>query len=225
MKFYIDTADAGAVSSLLEIYPVQGVTTNPAIISRVKKPFETIVKELLAATSRSLPIFFQVVGLDSKTMLEEIDRLKVLIEDNLIVKIPVSIEGYKVMKILRGSGTIFTATAIHSPLQAILAAEYGAGFVAPYVSRMDSIQSDGTELVSQIVTELRTGGYQTEVIAASFRTPHQLNQMALVGAHAVTISPEMFGNIAAHPLTDSSVAMFSDCWASQYQGATSLLGL
>jgi len=225
MKFYADTADATAVTSLLNIYPIKGVTTNPAIISKIQKPFETVIKELLLATARSLPIFCQVVGLDSRTMLKEIDQLKGLVEENLIVKIPVSVEGFKVMKILSGGETTFTATAVHSPLQAILAAEYGAGFVAPYVSRMDSIQSDGTELVSQIVTELRMGGYQTEVIAASFRTPHQVNQMALAGAHAVTISPEMFGNIAGHPLTESSIAMFSDCWAAQYHGATSLLGL
>lgn len=225
MKFYIDTADAKSVTALLDTFPIRGVTTNPAIISKARKPFETIVSELLAATSKSLPLFFQVVGVDSTTMLKEIDRLCDLVGDTLIVKVPVSVEGYKTMKILGGRGTHFTATAIHAPLQAVLAAEYGAHFAAPYVSRMDSIQSDGAELVRDIVTELKIGGYPTEVIAASFRTPHQLNQMALAGAHAVTISPEMFDNIAAHPLTDASLAMFSACWASQYQGAASLLEL
>ena len=223
MKFFIDTADANVVRSLLDIFPIRGVTTNPAIISKVRKPFAEVVNELLTVTSKSLPIFFQVVGSDSMTMVKEADRLCELVGDNLIVKVPVSAEGFKTMKILCRRGTPFTATAIHAPLQAVLSAEYGARFVAPYVSRMDSIQSDGAELVAQIVTALSKGNYPTEVIAASFRTPHQINQMALAGAHAVTISPEMFGNIVAHPLTDSSVAMFSECWSSQYHGATSLL--
>ena len=223
MKFFIDTADASVIRSLLDTYPIQGVTTNPAIIAKVRKPFAEVVNELRLAVPKSLSIFFQVVGTDATTMVKEADRLSELVGENLIVKVPVSIEGYKTTKILSQRGTPFTATAIHAPLQAILAAEYGARFVAPYVSRMDSIQSDGAELVAQIVTALSKGNYPTEVIAASFRTPHQINQMALAGAHAVTISPDMFGCVASHPLTDSSVAMFSDCWSAQYQGATSLL--
>lgn len=223
MKFYLDTADASAVKALLNTYPIRGVTTNPAILSRIDKPLQVVVDELLEATSGVLPVFFQVVGNDAETMLREAEWLRKRIGESLILKIPASVEGYKVMRSVQGMDTPFTATAIHSPLQALLAAEYGARFVAPYVSRVDSVQADGAELVSQMVSELKLGGYTTEVIAASFRTPHQINQMALAGAHAVTIAPEMFGSISNHPLTDSSVAMFSDCWSARYQGATSLL--
>ncbi len=209
MKFFIDTADIQEIREALEMGMVDGVTTNPTLISKTGKPFEKVVEEILAAVPG--PVSLEVISEDAKGMVEEAKQLAKLGE-NVVIKIPMTIEGMKAVKQLTEMGIKTNVTLVFSPLQALLAAKAGATYVSPFVGRLDDISSDGMNLISQIVDIYTNYNFATEIIVASVRHPMHVLEAALLGADIATIPFKVIKQLAAHPLTDIGIERFKKDW-------------
>ncbi|MEW6520468.1 MAG: fructose-6-phosphate aldolase [Thermodesulfobacteriota bacterium] len=209
MKFFIDTANIEEIRKGVEMGMVDGVTTNPSLIARENKPFETILKEICAIVDG--PISAEVVSLDAKGMLEEGRQLASL-HKNIVIKVPMITEGLKAVKQFAAEGIKTNVTLVFSATQALLAAKAGATFVSPFVGRLDDISLTGMDLVSDIMTIYDNYGYQTEVIVASVRNPVHVLDAALIGADIATIPFNVIAQLARHPLTDSGMEKFLADW-------------
>ena len=164
MKFFIDTANIQEIKDGLALGMVDGVTTNPSLVAREKKGFDQVIKEILGVVDG--PVSLEVVSLDAKGMLKEGKKLAKL-GTQVVVKVPMTIEGLKATRILAGEGIRVNQTLIFSPLQALMAAKAGAAYVSPFVGRLDDVSHDGMEIVDQIMTIYHNYGFDTEVIVAS----------------------------------------------------------
>ncbi len=210
MKFFIDTADINEIKAALEMGMVDGVTTNPTLISKTGRPFLEVAKEILETVPG--PVSLEVVSLDTQGMVDEARQLAKLGE-NVVIKIPMTVEGLKAVKILSEDGIKTNVTLVFSPLQALLAAKAGATFVSPFVGRLDDIGHDGMELIAQIVQIYDNYGFDTEIIVASIRHPQHVLQAALLGADIATIPFKVINQLAKHPLTDVGIERFLEDWA------------
>jgi len=158
----------------------------------------------------------QVLGTTTADMIKDATRIREEVDGELFVKIPVSDAGYKAMQILKKEGYGVTATAIYTPQQALIAANCGADFTAPYVNRIDNISGMGVNVVSMITELFDLHGLDTKVLAASFKNVQQVHEVALTGAQSVTVGSEILWKLAEHPLTDMSVEQFTKDWENQY---------
>ena len=210
MKFFIDTADINEIKAAMEMGMVDGVTTNPTLISKTGKPFLEVAKEILETVPG--PVSLEVVSLDTQGMVDEARQLAKL-GDNVVIKIPMTTEGLRAVKILSEEGIKTNVTLVFSPLQALLAAKAGATFVSPFVGRLDDIGHDGMELVAQIVQIYDNYGFDTEIIVASIRHPQHVLQAAIMGADIATIPFKVIKQLAKHPLTDVGIERFLEDWA------------
>jgi len=210
MKFFIDTADINEIKAAMEMGMVDGVTTNPTLISKTGRPFLEVAKEIVETVPG--PVSLEVVSLDTQGMVDEARRLSKL-GDNVVIKIPMTTEGLKAVKILSEEGIKTNVTLVFSPLQALLAAKAGATYVSPFVGRLDDIGHDGMELISQIVQIYDNYGFDTEIIVASVRHPQHVLQAALIGADIATIPFKVIKQLAKHPLTDVGLQRFLEDWA------------
>jgi transaldolase len=210
VKFFIDTADINEIKAALEMGMVDGVTTNPTLISKTGRGFMEVAKEIVETVPG--PVSLEVVSLDTQGMVDEARQLAKL-GDNVVIKIPMTTEGLKAVKILSSEGIKTNVTLVFSPLQALLAAKAGATFVSPFVGRLDDIGHDGMELISQTVQIYENYGFETEVIVASIRHPQHVLQAALIGAHIATIQFKVIKQLAKHPLTDIGIERFLEDWA------------
>ncbi len=210
MKFFIDTADIGEIKSAMEMGMVDGVTTNPTLISKTGRPFMEVAKEIVELVPG--PVSLEVVSLDTRGMVDEARKLAKLGE-NVVIKIPMTVEGLKAVKILSEEGIKTNVTLVFSPLQAILAAKAGATYVSPFVGRLDDIGHNGMKLVEQIVKIYKNYNFKTEVIVASIRHPQHVLQSALIGADIATIPYKVIKQLAKHPLTDVGLERFLEDWA------------
>ncbi|RUM91150.1 MAG: fructose-6-phosphate aldolase [Thermovibrio sp.] len=210
MKFFIDTADVNEIKSAMEMGLIDGVTTNPTLISRTGRPFLEVAKEILEIVPG--PVSLEVVSLDTQGMVDEARQLAKL-GDNVVIKIPMTTEGLKAVKILSSEGIKTNVTLVFSPLQALLAAKAGATYVSPFVGRLDDIGHDGMELISQVVQIYENYGFETEIIVASVRHPQHVLQAALIGADIATIPYKVIKQLAKHPLTDIGIERFLEDWA------------
>ena len=209
MKFFIDTANIQEIKDALALGMVDGVTTNPSLICKEKMCFEAVIKEILAIVEG--PVSLEVISLETEGMVEEGRKLAAL-GDNVVVKVPMTMEGLKATKILSTEGIAVNQTLIFSPLQALLAAKAGAAYVSPFVGRLDDIAHNGMELVEQILTILENYNWKTEVIVASIRHPRHVLDAALMGAHVATIPYKVITQLANHPLTDKGIEAFLADW-------------
>jgi len=209
MKFFIDTANIAEIKEGLDLGMVDGVTTNPSLIAKEKKSFESVVKEILKIVQG--PVSLEVVSMEAKEMFAEGKKLMRL-GDNVVIKVPLCTEGLKATKMFASEEINVNQTLIFSPLQALMAAKAGARYVSPFVGRLDDIAHDGMELTSQILTIFDNYGYDTEVIVASIRHPRHVLDAALMGADIATIPFKVIAQLAQHPLTDKGIAMFIDDW-------------
>ena len=210
MKFFIDTADINEIKAAMEMGMVDGVTTNPTLISRTGRPFLEVAKEIVETVPG--PVSLEVVSLDTQGMVDEARQLAKL-GDNVVIKIPMTTEGLRAVKILSEEGIKTNVTLVFSPLQALLAAKAGATFVSPFVGRLDDIGHDGMELVAQIVQIYDNYGFDTEIIVASIRHPQHVLQAAIMGADIATIPFKVIKQLAKHPLTDVGIERFLEDWA------------
>ena len=210
MKFFIDTADINEIKAAMEMGMVDGVTTNPTLISKTGRPFLEVAKEIIETVPG--PVSLEVVSLDTQGMVDEARQLAKF-GDNVVIKIPMTTEGLKAVKILSEEGIKTNVTLVFSPLQALLAAKAGATFVSPFVGRLDDIGHDGMELIAQIVQIYGNYGFDTEIIVASIRHPQHVLQAALLGADIATIPFKVIKQLAKHPLTDVGIERFLEDWA------------
>lgn len=209
MKFFIDTANIDEIKKGVEMGMVDGVTTNPSLIAKETMPFEEIVTEICRIVDG--PVNAEVVSLEAEGMLSEAKEL-VKISDNIVIKIPMIVEGLKAVKKLTAEGIKTNVTLVFSASQALMAAKAGATFVSPFVGRLDDIGNPGMDLITDIVTIYDNYGLQSEIIVASVRSPQHVMDAALIGADIATIPLKVITQLAKHPLTDIGMQQFLDDW-------------
>ncbi len=209
MKFFIDTANLEEIKKGVDMGMVDGVTTNPSLIARENKPFEDILRDIVAVVDG--PISAEVVSLEADGMIEEAKKLAAM-SDKIVIKIPMIMEGIKAVKQLTALGIKTNVTLVFSAAQALLAAKAGATYVSPFVGRLDDIGTPGMELIAEIMSIFRNYGYQTEVIVASVRSPQHVMDSAAIGADIATIPLKVIEQLAKHPLTDIGIEQFLADW-------------
>ena len=209
MKFFLDTANLDEIQDAASTGILDGITTNPTLISREGNPFEHQLLKICALVDG--PVSAETVSRDSAGMVEEGRHLAKL-HKNIVVKCPMTKEGLKATKTLSGEGIRVNVTLVFSAPQAIMAAKAGASFVSPFVGRLDDIGQNGMELVTDIVTIFDNYEFKTEVLVASIRNPVQVVQASLVGADICTMPAKVFEQLLKHPLTDRGVEQFLKDW-------------
>ena len=215
MDILLDTIDREFITNCLNL-PFRGITTNPTILSKNAVPMQEIIQiRKLIGYDREFHI--QLTENEYNKMIEEAYSLIRVIGDNTFIKVPVSEVGLKVIKKLSDDGINVTATAILTPMQALMAAQAGAKYVAPYVSRLDNISGDGVKTVADIVCLFENGNYQTKVLAASFKTVKEVLDCGLVGSDSVTVAPDIYSKLYSHPITTSSIQKFEEDWLGAYK--------
>lgn len=209
MKYLADTANLEELKNLYYYFPLKGVTTNPTILKAEKLPISKIIPQILELVGDG-EIHIQMISKNAEDMVREAKKYRQIFDlgDHYYAKLPVTIEGYRAIRMLKDAGINVTATAIFSQQQALVAAEAGADYVAPYVSRLDNISSHGIEVVDSIVNTFAMNEMKTHVLAASFKTVDQVYRACNCGAHAVTASFDILDRLMAHPMTDLSVQAF-----------------
>ena len=216
MQYIIDTAQLDAIKRCAEYYPIDGVTTNPTIISREHTDFLHLIKEIRAIIGPDKMLHIQTTADECDEIIAEGRLLHNMVGGDFYLKIPISPDGLKATMELKRMGIKVTMTAIFTQQQALIAAKAGADYVAPYVNRLDNIVSDGVHVVEEIVDLFSMHDIKTKVLAASFKTVEQVHKVALVGGHAVTINPELYEQLVYHPLTLYAIDDFKRDWESVY---------
>ncbi len=209
MKFFIDTANVEAIRKAHERGMVDGVTTNPSLVAKEGRNFRKIVDEIASFVKG--PISLEVVSEDAEGMVKEARELNGWI-DNAAIKIPMTWEGLKAVKICADEGIQTNVTLCFSPNQALLAAKAGASFVSPFIGRLDDIGHVGMQVVVDIAQIYAIYDYDTEIIVASIRHPVHVYEAALVGADIATIPPAVLDKMVTHPLTDIGIKRFLADW-------------
>lgn len=209
MKLFIDTANVEEIKKANDMGVICGVTTNPSLIAKEGRVFEEVVKEITGIVDG--PISAEVISLDSEGMIKEAVELS-KIHRNIVIKIPMTEEGLKAVKVLRRENIRTNVTLIFSAGQALLAARAGASYVSPFIGRLDDISTDGMELISEIVDIFNYHAIKTEIIAASVRHPMHVTQAARIGCHIATVPYKVIIQMTKHPLTDKGIEQFLKDW-------------
>ena len=212
----IDTANLAEIEKALKALPLVGVTTCPTIIVKEKRNVFDILKDIRKLIGDNMMLHAQVMADTPNGILRDAVALRSQISGDFYVKVPVTLAGFQAMPLLCKEGIAFTATTIHSAAQAILAAEHGASFLAPYINRIDNLDASGAELVRQVADYLKMHNLPAKILAASFRNVRQITDVLLAGAHTVTLSPDLAWKMTEHPMTDLSVKTFRDAWTDFY---------
>ncbi len=209
MKFFIDSADVKEIRAAHELGVVDGVTTNPSLIAKSGRPFEEVIREICSIVDG--PVSAEAVSLTAPELIAEGEQLAKL-HKNIVVKIPMGVEGVKAVKALTGKGIRTNVTLIFSANQALLCAKAGATYVSPFVGRLDDISQVGMELIKDIVTIFKNYDFKTEVLVASIRNPVHVLESAKLGAHVGTLPLSVINQLASHPLTDAGIQKFLADW-------------
>ncbi len=209
MKIFIDTANIAQIREAASMGVLDGVTTNPTILSREKGDYRDILKEICSIVEG--PVSAEVVSSNAPGMLKEAKELA-KIASNIAIKVPITTEGLKAVKLIRAEGIMTNVTLVFSSPQAILAAKAGTNFVSPFIGRIDDTSHRGMDLVREIVTIFRNYEFPTEVIVASIRHPLHVVEAALAGAHIATIPFSVIEKLVKHPLTDVGMEKFLADW-------------
>ena len=209
MKFFIDTSNIQEIKKAKEWGLVDGVTTNPSLVSKEGREFKELIKEICSIVDG--PISAEAVSLDAEGMIKEARELS-KIHKNIVVKIPMTLEGLKAVKVVAKEGIKTNVTLVFSPTQALMAAKAGAAYASPFVGRLDDISHNGMDLVSQILSIYENYDFATEVIVASVRHPLHVVDAALLGAHIATIPFKVIEQLSKHPLTDIGIERFLKDW-------------
>lgn len=209
MKFFIDTANIEEITKANELGLLDGVTTNPTLVSKEGRDFKELIREICDIVDG--PVNAEVVSTDAQGMIDEAREL-VKLADNIVVKIPLIKEGLKAVKTLSGEDIKTNVTLCFSSVQALMAAKAGAAYISPFVGRLDDISHRGMDLIEQIITIYDNYGYETEVIVASIRNPIHVLDAALMGADISTIPYKVMEQLIKHPLTDIGLENFLADW-------------
>lgn len=212
MKFFIDTANIEEIRKAKELKVLDGVTTNPTLISKVKKPFMEVVREILTEVPDK-PVSLEVASTDAEGMIREGEELAKL-GPNVVIKIPITVEGLKAVVHFERKGIKTNVTLVFSPAQALLAMKAGASYISPFVGRLDDISHTGMDLIRQIKQIKDNYGFNTEIIVASVRNPIHVIESAVIGADIATIPYNVITQLIKHPLTDIGLERFLKDWES-----------
>ncbi|MCH4168973.1 MAG: fructose-6-phosphate aldolase [Streptococcaceae bacterium] len=210
MKFFLDTANIEEIKRINGLGLVDGVTTNPTIIAREGRDFETVIKEICALVEG--PVSAEVISLETDGMVNEAREIAQW-ADNIVVKIPMTEAGLAAVHILNKVGIKTNVTLIFSVAQGLMAAKAGATYISPFVGRLDDIGVSGINLVVELRQVLDKYGLKSEIIAASIRNIEHVEATALAGSHIATIPGSLFPKLWTHPLTDNGIAQFMMDWA------------
>ena len=215
MRFLIDTFSPEAAKHILDYYPADGVTTNPAIICREKKPLKPTLMELREAVGVKM-LHVQTMQTEADAMLDEALSLRDALSGcRFFVKLPCNPEGIKACRAIKSKGVGVTVTAVFSPMQALVAARAGADFVAPYVNKLEDV-GEGLRCVKEIKELFDIHALPTQILSASFRNVRQVTEVALFGSHYATLPPAFFDKLVYHPMTENAVKGFEDDWQELY---------
>jgi len=209
MKFFIDTADVKEIRAGHAMGLVDGVTTNPSLLAKVGRPLEDTIREICSIVDG--PVSVECVSIQAEDMIREARGLA-KIHEQVVVKIPMGVEGMKAVKALTAEGIRTNVTLVFSPNQALLCAKAGATYVSPFVGRLDDISQDGMEMVSQVIEIYRNYSYTTQVLVASIRNPIHVITAARMGADVATLPFNVIQQLAQHPLTDAGIKKFFSDW-------------
>ncbi len=212
MKLYLDTGNVDEIREAASYGLIDGITTNPSLVSKEKRDFQDLLAEICKLVDG--PISAEVVGIESDAMLKE-GRELAKIHNNIVVKVPLIPEGLKATKQLASEGIRVNVTLCFSPTQALLAAKAGAWCVSPFIGRLDDISSDGMELIDQILTIYENYDFATQVLVASVRHPQHVVEAALLGGHICTMPFSVFQQLVKHPLTDIGLQKFLADWEAR----------
>ncbi|MFW2492042.1 fructose-6-phosphate aldolase [Clostridium chromiireducens] len=213
MRFFLDTANVEHIKEANEMGVICGVTTNPSLVAKEGRDFNEVIKEITEIVDG--PISGEVVSEDAEGMIKE-GREIAAIHKNMIVKIPMTVEGLKATKVLASEGIKTNVTLIFSATQALLAANAGATYVSPFLGRVDDISMIGMDLVRDIAEIFEIHGIETEIIAASVRNPVHVIEAAKAGAHISTVPHSLVLQMVKHPLTDQGLERFKADWAAAF---------
>ena len=209
MKFFIDTADVAEIRKAHDMGVLDGVTTNPSLLAKVGRGLEETIREICSIVDG--PVSAECVSAEAPELIKE-GRLLAKIHDNVVVKIPMGVEGMKAVKALTSEGIRTNVTLCFSANQALLAAKAGATYISPFVGRLDDISQDGMELIAHIIEIYQNYDFTTQVLVASIRNPVHVLQSARMGAHVATLPYSVITQLANHPLTDSGIKKFLADW-------------
>ena len=209
MQFFLDTADLKEIQQGLEWGMVDGITSNPSLIAKEGKNYLDAVKEIAELVPG--PVSGEVLATDYDTMLEQAHKLATLAE-NVVIKVPLTPDGLRACRALRGEGTKVNVTLCFSASQALLAAKTGATYISPFIGRLDDVSTDGMHLIEQVVTIYNNYDFETQVLVASARHPLHIVQSALLGADVVTMPFKVMEQLYKHPLTDVGLEKFISDW-------------
>lgn len=209
MKFFIDTANIDEIKEASSMGMVDGVTTNPSLIAKEGGNFEEIIKNICEVVDG--PISAEVISLDAEGMIKEARSLAAL-HKNIVIKIPMTVDGIKATRKLSEEGIKTNVTLIFSPLQALMAAKAGATYVSPFIGRLDDLSHEGLLLVEQIAQIYSNYEFETEIIVASIRNSLHVLESAIIGADIATIPFNVLSKLAGHPMTDKGLKAFLDDW-------------
>ena len=214
MKFFLDTANLDEIRSAAEYGLIEGVTTNPSLVSKEGRDFKELLREIVKIVGG--PVSAEVVSTTSADILREAyDLAKV--HENIVVKVPMIKEGMKALKQLSRDGIRTNVTLVFNANQALIAAKLGAGFVSPFVGRFDDISEVGMSLIADLVKIFHNYSFATEILVASCRSPLHIREAALLGAHVATMPYKVLEQLLQHPLTDLGLARFLKDWEKVYQ--------
>lgn len=205
MKIFIDTANTKDIKEANSLGVIDGVTTNPSLIAKENRPAQELLKEICATVSG--PVSAEVISLDAEGMIKEARQLAVLAK-NIVVKIPLTKDGIKAVRILSKEGIKTNVTLCFSATQALLVAKAGADYVSPFIGRLDDIAQPGMDLIRNIKTIFVNYGFKTQIIVASVRNPVHVLEAALIGADIATIPYAVIEQLIKHPLTDLGIQRF-----------------
>jgi transaldolase len=214
MKFFADTAVIDEIRDLHAFGLLDGVTTNPSLIAKSGRDFKEVIAEICALVDG--PVSAEVASSAHDTMMAEGERLA-QIADNVVIKLPLTLDGLKACRHFSAQGIATNVTLCFSPNQALLAAKAGATYVSPFVGRMDDIHLDGMELIREIRQIFDNYAFDTQILAASIRSPNHVKDAALAGADVATLPAAVIKGLARHPLTDRGLEQFTADWAATGQ--------
>ena len=214
MKFFADTADIADIRKLADSGLLDGVTTNPSLIKKSGRDFVEVVREISGICAG--PVSAEVVALDFATMMKEAEVLR-RIADNIVIKVPLTLDGLRTCKALTDDGTMVNVTLCFSANQALLAAKAGASFISPFVGRHDDVGYPGMDVIADIRLIYDNYDFPTQILVASVRSPVHVHDAAKIGADVMTAPPSIIWQMFNHPLTDKGIDAFLKDWQATGQ--------
>lgn len=208
MRLLIDDANLEKIKRIWDIYPIDGVTTNPSILAKSGRPPYEVLKEIRAFIGEEAELHAQVISPTADKMIEEAHKIAEILGKSTYIKVPSIPEGFKAMKTLSAEGYRITATAIYTPMQAYLAAKSGADYAAPYINRIDNLGADGIETAKIIQDIFDNNGFKTKILAASFKNSNQVQALCAYGVGAATIAPDVIEGLVKNLSVEGAVADF-----------------